>query len=339
MLRITEMDVRNHADDLLISNLALAEQDLRLTSILAKIYLDEFLSERLLLKGGTAINKLYLKTTPRLSIDLDFNHIGPKDKVLSEREELREKIHHILSREDSSYHITSSRRYEQTTITVRYTPLFGVAQHIKVEISHIERFPILPPEQLEMHISVSGGVLKVSTYNLNELASTKLRAFYERLSGRDIYDLFFVSQLGLLNPAHVRKMLIYYFYRSRKVFNPKLFFKKIEDASSKSRGFEDDVSGFVRSDIEFSLSKAVFQILTYYSFLKEADPQDTMFISLTRHLLNRPVTRNDLKLIRRIKYPLRFLFGESEENKLSEEARNIRTEDIRLFLKPKRRQR
>jgi predicted nucleotidyltransferase component of viral defense system len=31
------------------------------------------------MKGGTAINKLYLGETSRLSVDLDFNHLGPKD--------------------------------------------------------------------------------------------------------------------------------------------------------------------------------------------------------------------------------------------------------------------
>ncbi len=339
MLRLTERDVRNHADNILINNLALAEQDIRLTSALEKICLDEFLSENLLLKGGTAINKLYLKSTPRLSIDLDFNHIGPKDKVLSERRVLREKIQQILSEEDSSNHITFSRRYEQTTIVVRYTPLFGAEQRIKIEISHIERFPILPPEQLDLQDPISGNTLKVNAYNLNELVSTKLRAFYERLRGRDVYDLYFVSRIGLLNPTHVRKMLIYYFYRSRKVFNPKLFFKKIEEASSKNHGFEDDVSGFVRSDIEFSMSNAVPQVLTYYSSLKDLDPQDSLFISLTRHLLNRSVSRDDLKHIQRIKYPFRFLFGLDEESKLSEEARSIQTEDIKLFFQQGQRQR
>lgn len=330
MLRIVERNVRVHADEMRISDLALAEQDLRLCSILEKIYSDSFLSERLLLKGGTAINKLYLKTTPRLSIDLDFNHIGSKERVLSETKKIRELIQHSLSA-DSSYHVTFRHRYEQTTIVARYKPIFGTDQHIKLEISHVERFPILPLEQLEFRNPISDSMIWVNTYKLDELVSTKLRAFHERLSGRDLYDLYFISKLNILDQTAVRKMLIYYLFRSRKVFNPKTFFRRVEEAS-ENNGIEDDVSGYVRNDIPFSMPAAASEVLSYCSFLKEIDLQDELFISLTKHLLiKQAFPKEHIDLIRKIDYPFRFLFRETESrNKLSEEAWNIKTDDIRL---------
>jgi len=177
----------------------------------------------------------------------------------------------------------------------------------------------------------------VNTLDLDELVSTKLRAFHERLNGRDLYDLYFVSKLNLLNPSNVRKMLIYYFYRSRKIFNPKLFLRRIEEAARSDR-IEDDVSGFVRSDIEFSIATMAPEILLRYSFLNRMDYQDIVFISLTRHLLRKgSVSKNHLRIIQGIEYPFRFLFNEHKSRqRLSEDAWRIRTEDIKMFFKKRK---
>ena len=45
-----------------------------------------YLSDRLALKGGTAINLFCTDQFPRLSVDLDFNYIGPLiDKLCSKK--------------------------------------------------------------------------------------------------------------------------------------------------------------------------------------------------------------------------------------------------------------
>ena len=51
------------------------EKVYQLTRILAAIYSDRNLKGNLALKGGTALNFIYLDI-PRLSVDLDFNFIG-----------------------------------------------------------------------------------------------------------------------------------------------------------------------------------------------------------------------------------------------------------------------
>ena len=85
MSELTNHVLRIWADEQELSDLLFAELDYRLATILEAIYHDNFLAERLFMKGGTAINKLYLGETSRLSVDLDFNHIGPKEEVLKER--------------------------------------------------------------------------------------------------------------------------------------------------------------------------------------------------------------------------------------------------------------
>ena len=72
-MQVTTRIIRNWADEGGIPDLALAELDYRLMHALQAIYADPFLRDRLYLKGGTALNKLYLPGQGRLSVDLDFN--------------------------------------------------------------------------------------------------------------------------------------------------------------------------------------------------------------------------------------------------------------------------
>ncbi|MFQ6051689.1 MAG: nucleotidyl transferase AbiEii/AbiGii toxin family protein [Candidatus Hydrothermarchaeota archaeon] len=65
------------------------EKVYRLTFLLKAIYEENFLRETLVLKGGTAINFIYLKIS-RLSIDLDFNYVSKKSKedMLKDKENI-----------------------------------------------------------------------------------------------------------------------------------------------------------------------------------------------------------------------------------------------------------
>jgi predicted nucleotidyltransferase component of viral defense system len=125
MLKLTEHNVRVWADEQGISDQLFAELDYRLVKSLEAFYRDSFLSKRLCMKGGTAINKLYLGQTSRLSVDLDFNHLGSKEEVLTEKRNVRERIVHLLKKQDTSYDFHYERRYEQTRIKVRYKTITG----------------------------------------------------------------------------------------------------------------------------------------------------------------------------------------------------------------------
>jgi len=288
------------------------------------LYADSFLAERLYLKGGTAINKLYLGETSRLSIDLDFNHIGPKEQVLKERRSVRERIIELLQKQDASYESKFKPRYEQTTIKSRYPSLFVPVQRFKIEISHIERFPILKP--VMKPLQTPDGPESITTYQLEELTATKLRALFERLNGRDIYDLFFISKYNL-NSVVTRKMFLYYFYRSKKCFNPKIHYKDLTDRYN-SEGVYDDVSGFLKHSVQFSLMEATKHVLSYYTFLTDFDECDEDFLALARLLLGQQIAKKRLPRIKSIKKPLKQLFKDIQ---ISKEAEEILVEDIKHF--------
>jgi len=325
MIEITRIKIENWASVLKIENLILAEHDYRILFLLKDIYSHPFLSNRLCLKGGTAINKLFLKETSRLSIDLDFNIIGEKEQVFKERKEIKGKLIEMLRRQKMEK-IEVKSRYEELTVSGRYKPIFGEKQKIKLEISYIERIPILDPVEKEMKIPL--GKIRVKTYRIEELLATKIRALYDRLKGRDIYDLYFSSFIDF-DKILLKKLVLFYFYKSGKIFNPKIFFRNIED-KFLSEKFIDDVSIFIKPTTEFSIKNNIKRILEFYSFLKEFDEHDKKFILLAEKSLGMELSSKNLKLIKNINYPLDFLFDDLE---ISERARKMTIEEIKPMKK------
>jgi hypothetical protein len=84
MIAIAKGQLIVWADTIGIPNLTLAEHDLRLTHALAGLYAVPALKDALAFKGGTALNKIYFGKFSRLSVDLDFNLIGPPREVVKQ---------------------------------------------------------------------------------------------------------------------------------------------------------------------------------------------------------------------------------------------------------------
>ena len=53
------------------------EQDLVVCRVLVELFSDEFLSDHLAIRGGTALHKLYLNPAPRYSEDIDLVQVKP----------------------------------------------------------------------------------------------------------------------------------------------------------------------------------------------------------------------------------------------------------------------
>jgi predicted nucleotidyltransferase component of viral defense system len=327
-MRLTNHDVKVWADEQSLPDLLFAELDYRLVKTLQALYSDDFLSERLCMKGGTAINKLYLAETSRLSVDLDFNHLGSKEEVLKEKRAIRELIMELLKKQDNSYDVHYERPYGLTRIKARYKTVGGPDQNFKIEISHVERFPIISP--VKKKIKTPDGLADVVTYTLEELTATKLRALLERFKGRDIYDLFFISRLKP-DSKIIRKMFLYYFYRSRKVFNPIVHYKNLV-TRYESGNYVDDVSAFVKPTVTFDLKTAAKEVISQYSFLNDFDSHDKDFLNLAGTLLGKNVPKESIDRLKIVEKPLKLLF---DAINISKQASEISTDEIRLFIKNK----
>ena len=77
------------------------EKVLQLLHLLESFLSHPYLRDRIVLKGGTALNLFYFDM-PRLSVDIDLNYIGSvkRETMLRERPLVEEAIHAVCNREE-----------------------------------------------------------------------------------------------------------------------------------------------------------------------------------------------------------------------------------------------
>ena len=170
----------------------MVEQDLIICRALVAIYSNEFLSSHLAFRGGTALHKLYLSPQPRYSEDIDLVQIksGSVGAIL---DKLREVLAFL------GKPIIKQKRNNNTMVfKVKSTFPPIVSIRLKIEINCKEHFTVLGLTKIPFEVKSQwfNGNCEITTYQLDELIGTKLRALYQRKKGRDLFDL----QKALENP-------------------------------------------------------------------------------------------------------------------------------------------
>ena len=172
----------------------------RLTEILQFINTNAFLRDRLVLKGGTALN-LTIFNLPRLSIDidLDFHSYNTRETILREREEVRILLSEFLVREGYTISPKSKDYFSLESIVAGYENNAENYDNIKIEINYSLRHHILPIAKRKINIDLFGQLGEVATLNGIELLASKVAALYNRLAARDFYDIYNIKKYGILS--------------------------------------------------------------------------------------------------------------------------------------------
>ncbi|MBV6425524.1 MAG: hypothetical protein KIPDCIKN_00003 [Haliscomenobacter sp.] len=162
------------------------EQDLVICRALVEIFSDEWLAGSLAFRGGTALHKLYLQPQPRYSEDIDLVQVRA-EPIKETVQRLQEALAFLG---DSSV----KPKRDGTQIICRFDSEFppSIRLRLKVEANTREHFTVhgLQPFPFEVKSSWFDGGCNLTTYSLEELLGTKLRALYQRKKGRDLYDIF-----------------------------------------------------------------------------------------------------------------------------------------------------
>jgi predicted nucleotidyltransferase component of viral defense system len=171
------------------------EQDLILSRALVALYQHELIQRTLAFRGGTALNKIFIKPAARYSEDLDFVQIN------------NEPIGHILTaiRQVLDPWLGIAR-WKQTDRSAKLIYRFQsedtppVPLRLKIEINTIEFFTLYGYQDHPYKINSPwfAGQANIRSYQLEELMGTKLRALYQRTKGRDLFDLWFgITKLNM----------------------------------------------------------------------------------------------------------------------------------------------
>ncbi|MEI6408052.1 MAG: nucleotidyl transferase AbiEii/AbiGii toxin family protein [Bacteroidota bacterium] len=162
------------------------EQDLVICRALVELFSDDWLASSLAFRGGTALHKLYLSPQPRYSEDIDLVQITaePFGPII---DRIRERLSFLGEPK-------RKQKANNNTLIYHFESEFPPVQtlRLKVETNCREHFSVLGYQKMPFIIQSSwfSGACELTTYKLEELLGTKLRALYQRRKGRDLYDLF-----------------------------------------------------------------------------------------------------------------------------------------------------
>jgi len=166
------------------------EQDLVIERALVEIFSDSELKEQLAFRGGTALHKLFLKPQARYSEDIDLVQIkkGSIGDILTF---IREKLEFLgTAKYNASIHnATLVYRFKSEAEPV-------VTLKLKIEINTREHYAVFGYKHYAYDIKSEWfrKNCKLTSYSVEELLSTKLRALYQRRKGRDLFDLYYAYQ-------------------------------------------------------------------------------------------------------------------------------------------------
>ena len=198
------------------------EQDLIIQRTLIALFNDDFIRKRLAFRGGTALHKLFLAPAARYSEDIDLVQIKAEpfgaiiDKIREQLSFLKKP--RIKQKEHNNTIIYSLQSEDEVPIK------------LKIEVNTREHFSVygLQDIPVKMDSEWHTGEAIVTTYGLDELLATKLRALYQRKKGRDLFDLWYALNNAEVNIDKVIEAFRHYMNEEGNGVSQKEFIANME---------------------------------------------------------------------------------------------------------------
>lgn len=234
---------------------AQVEQDLIISRSLIELFSNNELSEHLAFRGGTALHKLHLSPQARYSEDIDLVQVkeGPIKPIL---EAMSRSLSFLGGKQDRKIKSSDHNWTVFYYFEPEDPPPFKM--RIKFEINTREHHPVYPlvKESLIIDNRWFSGESQITTYTLEELLATKLRALYQRSKGRDIFDLYYA--LTHLDPdLHIIIKCFRQYLKMEDLSSPSPKEMKLNiDSKMGDSEFIGDISDILRPGIEFNIHKA-----------------------------------------------------------------------------------
>lgn len=198
------------------TNSAQVEQDLIISRALCELYSEQKIRDTLAFRGGTSLQKIFFDKAARYSEDIDLVQI-PKERMGEVADLVRSKLEPWLGKpqvDRKPGRFTMRFRFDSTEQPVQKMKL-------KVEINIAEHFSVFGHEskKFSMKSDYFSGSCDITTFSIEEIMGTKLRALYQRKKGRDLFDFDCVFRQfpNLSNDKVIQCFLKYMEYGGHKV--------------------------------------------------------------------------------------------------------------------------
>jgi predicted nucleotidyltransferase component of viral defense system len=251
--------------------LDVAERDVVLTYVL-KILSKDVLAN-LVFKGGTCLKKVFFGGSGRFSMDLDFTSAGVSV------EELRKALANVLN--DTQHYGIRFKIVEENirqgfgandeSYITRVNYVHGWnSSEFTLEVSYRET-PILAAPEMHLLNEMYFKYLEFSSFSIKclqreELLAEKIRAAFQRIRGRDLYDLYLFSGRAV-DKVRTKKLVVLKCWNVREPFEPDVLFEKISEGEYDW----EDLRRLIRRKDLPSEATVVKKVIAEYSFLSDLD--------------------------------------------------------------------
>jgi predicted nucleotidyltransferase component of viral defense system len=236
---------------------AQVEQDLIISRAIIELFRVPDIASRLVFRGGTALYKLYLAPPARYSEDIDLVQVRPEPIG-----EMLDRARAVLD----PWLGNPRRTLKEGRVNLVYRfdseDVPPLKLRLKVEINTREHFTELGVVNVPFRVDNPWftGDANVSTYMLNELLGSKLRALYQRKKGRDLFDLWHALALHRIDPRVLVTCLQRYLAEegssiTRAQFEENLAAKRVDP------DFRDDVWPLLRPGLTWDFEAAMNTVL------------------------------------------------------------------------------
>lgn len=189
MFTYTKKEIIIAAEELNVQKQTL-ERVLRLIDVLDFINSDAGLRDKLVLKGGTAINLTFYNYS-RLSVDIDLDYIGSinKEQMISDRDLIEKYLLNYMQQSHMQYRDDKTKRtHALDSFVFNYSNMFNATDMIKLEINYMNRIHLFDYEKRQITLPLKD-CIEVLTLNKFDLFASKANALIYRTTIRDIYDV------------------------------------------------------------------------------------------------------------------------------------------------------
>ncbi len=221
------------------------EKVILLMDLLSEFATYPVLRNKLVLKGGTALNLFYFNL-PRLSIDIDLNYIGATDleEMRADREIVQSAIT-ALCQQKGLILERNPKVHAGGKMIWRYPSALGQMGNIEIDLNFMYRIPLWPIELRSSCMVGTSQIHQIPILNIHELAAGKLSAFIDRKTGRDLFDTHqLLTQLNLDNQK-LRIAFLVYSGMSRKIDLRKL---QLQDISFNINELQNRLIPLLKTD-------------------------------------------------------------------------------------------
>lgn len=282
MSSITEQELRLIAEEKGYRP-EILEKVYRLLDLLETFMAVPFLKERLVLKGGTAINLFCTQQLPRLSLDLDFNYVGSSDRetMLREKPEVERIVLNLCRLQGYESH-RNPQAHAGGKMVLTYPSLSGTKGRLELDINYLYRSPLW--ETQWEYSSDWPKRVGVTVLDIHELAGGKLHALLDRHAARDLFDAHQLMtewpldlaklRIGFTVYAGMRKLSWQEMSTDKILFDVKEIRNKLIPVLKRSI-----IPGTRLNDIQFWAEQLVSECKTAFQSLLPFNEQEKLFLT------------------------------------------------------------